>query len=528
MSKLTNLVLHIQAALEDKPLIVEESAISQILETKESERLPENVKDSPLTKKEQVINAILHRSHEVQVEDLPSVEEEMLAYFNKYKNGDYFNDLNSEDYYRLLNLNDKPDARVVVVGDIHCDYNSLAAILLKLSVSSYDYFENGYFVFMGDYLDRGAMLFEPLLLLMDLKEIIGERMILLRGNHELISYNEDEQILEGRVVPQDSVPCLNEYCGENKQFLEAFGNFYQTLPTYVYLKVKDQNVLLTHGGIPRQIFWDAFSFDQNTGAIVFEDVFMYLENKKVEESILDDSLKAKTVKLNANILNTRNKILHDMIWGDPSNDEEKYQVAGRFQFGRKQFEAYAKKNRLSRVFRSHEPVEYGYTPFYDNQLFTIFSTGGNDNEQSGYADVQPAFAIIDAEGKYEIENSYIYRVVLSGVIDLIIDLFTESIIRIQSAGKYALNAEFCCTAEDALKIRGLFTNMIEAFTTEEEQVEEQDETAPQEEASPETIVKESEELKEETEALASKEEAVEEPNTDIIESTATEEEKDDK
>ena len=68
--------------------------------------------------------------------------------------------------------------------------------------------------------------------------------------------------------------------------------------------------------------------------------------------------------------------------------------------------------------------------------------------------------------------------------------------------------------------------MIEAFTPKEEQTEGQDETTPQEEAAPETIAKESEEFKEETEALASIEEAVEEPNTDIIESTATEEGKD--
>ena len=232
-----------------------------------------------------MLEAILKRSHEVQVDDLPQVEKELQAYFEEHKNGDYFSDLNSEDYYRLLDLRERPDARVVVVGDIHCDYKSLAALLLKVSVSPYDFFEKGLFVFMGDYLDRGAMLFEPLLLLMDLKRILGDRMIMLRGNHELISYNKESQLMEGHVVPQDSVPCLNEYCGDNKPFLEAFGNFYQTLPTYVYLKVKDQNVLLTHGGIPRQMFLDAFKFDQQTGAIAFERNFLYEEDKKVEERL---------------------------------------------------------------------------------------------------------------------------------------------------------------------------------------------------------------------------------------------------
>ena len=143
-----------------------------------------------ISTKDQVVNAILKRGVEVTEEHLPDIMEEMKAYFAEYKNGDYFADLKNQDYYRLLDLRDNENARVVVVGDIHCDYYSLAALLLKLSVSEYDYFENAYFVFLGDYLDRGSALFEPLLLLIDLKRILGNRLIMLRGNHELISYNK--------------------------------------------------------------------------------------------------------------------------------------------------------------------------------------------------------------------------------------------------------------------------------------------------------------------------------------------------
>lgn len=478
MSKLTNLVLHIQAALEEQPLAKEK--LSERIPQKEAASGPVE-KEHTLTKKELVLEAVHKRSREIQVDDLPQIENEMLVFFKKYRNGDYFNNLNSEDYYRLLDLKEQPDTRVVVVGDIHCDFKSLAAILFKLSVSSYDYYEKGVFVFMGDYLDRGAMLFEPLLLLMDLKQILGDRMIMLRGNHELISYNKDSQLLEGRVVPQDSVPCLNEYCGENKTFLEAFGYFYQTLPTYVYLKVKDQNVLLTHGSIPRQMFLNAFRFDQETGAIAFEREFLYEEDKKVEKSITDDSLKTKTAMLNANLLLIRNKILYDMIWGDPSNDEEKYQVAGRFQFGSKQFDAYVKKNRLSRIFRSHEPIEYGFKSFFDNRLYTIFSTGGSQNDQAGYADVQPAFAVINTDGSYKIENSYIYLLSICGAIDLIADICTEEIMGFKAFSKYSLNEEFGCSAKEIFRIQSLFADMNKGFTPLEET-----DIIPEEAAEPET------------------------------------------
>lgn len=483
MNKFEKLILCIKAALRGDSLTME--SLHALLFAGESpstaaNAVPAEKEECSQCKREQVLNALRRRCKEIQEDDLERVEEELLAYFEEYKNRDYFTDLYSEDYYRLLDLRKDPESRVVVIGDIHCDFNSLAAILIKLSASDYDFYEKAHFVFLGDYLDRGAMLFEPLLLLMDLQRILGDRMIMLRGNHELIYYDVNAQMLQGRVVPQDSVPCLNEYCGENKAFLEAFGYFYQTLPTYVYLKVQDQNVLLTHGSIPRNIFLDAFRYDQTSGAIIFEREFLYDEERKAEKSITDDSLKTKTTTLNTNLLLIRNKILYDMIWGDPSSDEEKYQVSGRFQFGRKQFEAYAKKNNLSRVFRSHEPVEYGCKSFYDNRLFTIFSTGGSQNEQAGYGDVHPAFAIVNADGSYEVENSYIYRFTVDGAIDIVGDIYTEEVMGRKAFNKFALNEEFGCSEQDFLQLQAIFADVKKGFTPLED-VEEYVEPAPEEE-----------------------------------------------
>ena len=328
--KLSEFIQYIKTALVEEPSPSEPVKQTSSEETSVGE----------IAKKEMVLKAILNRGIEIQPEDLPRVEEEMLSYFEECKNEDYFIDINSARYYQLLDLREQADTRVVIIGDVHCDYKSLAAIMLKLSVSEYDYFEKAYFVFLGDYLDRGCALFEPLLLLMDLKKILGDRLIMLRGNHEMIDYDEEKQELAGKVLPLDSVPCLNEYCKDNKVSLKSFAYFYRTLPTYVYLKMADQNILLTHGAIPRQVFLDVFCFDEETGSIVFAD--------------------EELTKLNINQLYARNQILNDMIWGDPSNDLEKYQVNGRFEFGSKQYEAYAQKNKLGRVYRSHEPVDDGF------------------------------------------------------------------------------------------------------------------------------------------------------------------------
>ena len=165
-----------------KSALVEETSPSEPVKQESAEEATKG----EISKKEMALKAVINRGIEIQPEDLPRVEEEMIAYFDECKNEDYFNDIDSNNYYQFLDIREQPDIRVVIIGDVHCDYKSLAAVMLKLSVSEYDYFEKAYFVFLGDYLDRGCALFEPLLLLMDLKRILGDRLIMLRGNHELI------------------------------------------------------------------------------------------------------------------------------------------------------------------------------------------------------------------------------------------------------------------------------------------------------------------------------------------------------
>lgn len=479
MNKLKEQILRIQVALEGEKNPEELSQPEGILQPDEilqPEEIPQPeaedatgsepaaLEPKPLSKKEQAMQALMLRGKEINAEDLPRVEEEMMAAFEAFGNGDYFTDLASNDYFRLLDVRGQKDARIVVVGDLHSDFISLAAILLKLSVSDYDYFEKGIFVFLGDYLDRGIAYFEPLLLLFDLKRILGERMIMLRGNHELIAYNEETQQLEGRVSPLDTVPVLNEYCINNKDFLKAFARYYSTLPTYVWLKAGDRNVLLTHGAVPRDIYLSNFSYDRETGAIVFEKAYQYDMKQTVEASVTDDSLTTHTQLCNARLLRVRNEILNDMIWGDPSQAERKYQVSGRYEVGSLQFEDYAQKNGLSLVMRSHEPVDIGVAALFDNRFVTVFSTGGAHNSQSGYTGLQPAFAVIGSDGSFVAENSNLYRVAVGEVAEVTADVFDERLLKLNAAGRYRLNDEFCCSVETVLRIMTIIAAIKSNFT----------------------------------------------------------------
>lgn len=423
----------------------------------------------PASKKQQVLQAVVKRAKAIMEEDLPWVERDLMAFFEENKNEDYFVDLTSEKYKLFLDLRGDTNSRTVVVGDIHCDFYALAAILLKLSTSTYDYFESGRIVFLGDYLDRGGCVFEHLLLLMDLKQILGNRMIMLKGNHEMIAYIDDSQELESRVMPQDTCPVLNQFCGDNKDFLKSFGDFFRTLPTYVYLKVADQNLVLTHAAVPRQMFLDDFKYDQKSGAIVFEKGYLHEQLESACTATSDNLMTTLKKTFNSNLLKVRNRILNDMIWGDPCRDQEKFQVAGRYQFGSLQFDAYAQKNQLARLFRSHEPVIDGYESFFDERLYTIFSTGGSQNDQAFYADINPAFAVIKGDGSYFIENSFVYKVELFGVIGLVCNLFSDEIIENKNTKHSSLNEEFYCSESEALKIEAMFARIKQGFNVPDDE-----------------------------------------------------------
>ena len=357
--------------------------------TSQHENEPTKQQKRDSAKKQEVLNVIMKR-REVEEEDLPMVMKELSSHFSHYPSGHWAEDLSDHSYYRLLDLRKEPSIRVVVIGDIHCDYYSLSAILLKLSIAQYDYFGKSYFVFLGDYLDRGACLFEPLLLLKDLKEILGDRMIMLKGNHESISYDAEKQTLKAFVRPNDSCECLKQYCSDSPEFLKAFAEYYRKLPTYVYLKTQGKNVLLTHASIPRDIFLNTFKFTEEDGRIHFETTIP--EGERL--------LKRKT-------------ILKDMIWGDPKDYDEKMQVEGRFEFGRKQFERFYVRNHIDLIMRSHEEASLGYKSFFNNRVFTIFSTGGDKNPQAGYPEAEPAFAIISGSD-LTIENSFLYQCLEGG------------------------------------------------------------------------------------------------------------------
>jgi len=266
--------------------------------------------------------------------------------------------------------------RIIVVGDVHCDFAALKALLLKIAddPEGYDYFANASWVFLGDYVDRGASPFQTLRLLLKLKEFLGPRCIMLRGNHDNFFYNEEAKRFMSPVNPSDTIDFFTEYLSEKT--IAAFKNLWDILPWFVIVSRQEKKIILVHGSVPRDDLADAFSLES------FRQLSLPLETDSKDKVML-------------------RRCLNSMTWGDPVEAEMKYNSGmTRFEFGSLQFVDFMGRNGFTHLVRGHEPVSNGFQQLYDGRLTTLFSSGGTGNEDSYYADLvpSPAFAIIDEKG----------------------------------------------------------------------------------------------------------------------------------
>ena len=376
-----------EASVHSDESVPEDSSASEITPPAEDAPVPEKTPAASETGavdyRAGVVSLLDQLGQDIDEEDLPEFCQQMK---------DWFDVQEKKPYYLKLDLSEETeDIRTVVIGDTHCDPVSLSAILRKLLSSEYDYFGKGRIVFLGDYLDRGSIFFEYFRLLTRLKTLMGDRCILMKGNHELIEFDKYSGLLESMVYPSNTCPLLNEYCSEDKEFLTKFAEYVTNLPYYLLFKTRRGTDLLVHGGIPRDRYLDVCSISPDTGEMILSDPSVQLDY-----------------------------ILDNMIWSDPHTAPSKMQgPSARFYFGRDQFTRFMEANGLNRLFRSHEPVVNGVESFYNDRLFTVFSNGGAENECTGYPDVlNPVFGILSAEGDFRVESIFLKRVRLQSEVSL--------------------------------------------------------------------------------------------------------------
>eukprot|EP01094_Clydonella_sp_ATCC50884_P018011 TRINITY_DN3255_c0_g1_i4.p1 TRINITY_DN3255_c0_g1~~TRINITY_DN3255_c0_g1_i4.p1 ORF type:complete len:251 (+),score=86.55 TRINITY_DN3255_c0_g1_i4:566-1318(+) len=186
---------------------------------------------------------------------------------------------------------------------------------------------NANFLFLGDYVDRGAFSVETICYLIALKLRWPSRITLLRGNHE------SEGITQ---VYGFYAECMRKYGTSTvwKHLVELF-NF---LPISA---VVGQSLYCVHGGLSPEIG----TLDQ----IRLIDRFQELQSDGP---------------------------LADLLWSDPDGSVETFSQSKRgvgYLFGTTDLRQFLRTNHLSHMVRSHQLCMDGFQVMWDDTLTTVWS-----------------------------------------------------------------------------------------------------------------------------------------------------------
>ncbi|MBI5036290.1 serine/threonine protein phosphatase [Candidatus Micrarchaeota archaeon] len=252
---------------------------------------------------------------------------------------------------------DARNAKVVTLGDIHGDYNTLAATLSETRIA--DRLANGenvFLLFLGDIVDRATSAdkqFAVTNTVLELVKTYPDRVVLLRGNHEHLAqtarYGFENDVIQtfGRTGVS-----------------EAYQSLFNELPIAALIDNGYSRTLAVHGFIPTR---EAFA----PGA----DKISQLARASAESPIGKQTL-----------------------WNDPTTGDTASGNRGSndfYKISQADTEAFMRENGITYILRAHEEVP-GFKDVYgDQRVFNLFSnnehyTGGG----RGYAVLEPQGSVI--------------------------------------------------------------------------------------------------------------------------------------
>lgn len=226
--------------------------------------------------------------------------------------------------------------RVLVIGDLHGDVNSLEKVINDYPPGRWLY------IGLGDYVDRGDYQVETLERVLRL--FLQGVMIPLRGNHESYIMNEAYGFID------DALPVLG-----SKLLNRVIHELFPMLP---YAAIVNNKVLLLHGGLAK-------------GLSRVEEI-RRLERPDDEPS---------------------NPIAFQILWNDPSDEVSGFvdspRGAGIYLFGPDVTRDFLNTNNLSIIIRGHSYLIEGYWKFHEGKVLSIFTSSSGP-----YALTKPKVAAI--------------------------------------------------------------------------------------------------------------------------------------
>jgi predicted phosphodiesterase len=227
------------------------------------------------------------------------------------------------DYYRnSSNIELIPSQNVIFIGDLHGELQS--AISVQRYIQKYN---NHYFVFLGDYADRGPEQLETFNLVIALTIANPDRVLMLRGNHE-----SDE--IAKRYGFYNVV--VQTYSSDVFKF---YSRVFEVLPIAGYCK---GTIFACHGGIPE----DVSSIEE-------------IQSRNRRNSNFPDDT------------------IFQLVWNDPQEGDFKFKSNIRGSraryYGQKAFDTFMMNIDAQMMFRGHEVVPNGYCTFFQDRLVSVFS-----------------------------------------------------------------------------------------------------------------------------------------------------------
>jgi len=222
-----------------------------------------------------------------------------------------------------------------IFGDLHGQFGDLMRLFAEYgspsTVGDIAYVD---YLFLGDYVDRGAFSLETMSLLLALKVEYPDTVHLLRGNHE----EADINALFGFRI--ECIERLGEEAGITAW--NRFNVMFQWLPLAAVI---EDRVACMHGGIGRSI---------------------------THISQLEELERPLT-------MDTGGIILMDVLWSDPTESDRveglrpNARGPGLVTFGPDRVRKFCEDNDLQMIIRAHECVMDGFERFAQGMLITVFS-----------------------------------------------------------------------------------------------------------------------------------------------------------
>lgn len=238
-----------------------------------------------------------------------------------------------------------------VYGDIHGQLPDLLQFFNAFSWPDKrrgDIFSMNY-IFLGDFVDRGAFSVDVVTLLFSLKILYPKKVFLVRGNHE------DRLMNVNYGFHADCVAKFGQLEGE--RLWERMNDVFEFLPIAAHV---GKVILCIHGGIGDSI--------SSLGDL-----------RNIPKPIqVAAELDAQTTK--------SERVVLDALWSDPTDNDHVLGVhdsprgQNTCRFGPDRVLEFNKKNNIKLIIRAHECVQAGYEYFAGGQLLTVFSATNYCNQ----------------------------------------------------------------------------------------------------------------------------------------------------